>query len=91
MTSVISCIQDIRKVCKDLNIAVTSILPRPCESHQYESWKKRANMQIQKLVSEMALEVVKSKEGCGVGFLDMDVLNTQMFARDGVHLNQEGD
>ena len=37
VTSVISCIQDIRKVRKDLNIAVTSILPRPCESHQYES------------------------------------------------------
>ena len=49
-------------------------------------------MQIQKLICEMALEVVKSKEGCGVGFLDMDcVLNTQMFARDGVHLNQEGE
>ena len=92
VNSLVECIKEVRNNRKDLNIAVASILPRPCESGQYDNWRKKVNVEVQKQVCQMSLEAVKAKEGCGVAFLDMDcVMNPQKFARDGVHLNQEGE
>ena len=89
--SILECVADIRKERKDLNIAVTSVLPRPRENGHYEQLRKQTNNELQKQICKLRWETVKSKEAGGISFLDMDcVLNPQMFAQDGVHFNHQG-
>ena len=92
VAAVVNCVQEIRTNRKDLNIAVTSILPRPREKRDYESWRKRENNEIQKNVCLMGANSIKNKEDDHISFLDMDcVLDPTMFGQDEVHLNHEGE
>ena len=92
ITSILNGVKKARGERKDLNLAVVSILPRPCENGQYEGWRRAVNLELQKEICKMSMDSTKKKEAGGVSFLDMDcVLHPQLFARDAVHLNREGE
>ena len=76
---------------KDIRIAVVGIMPRPKESKRYETMRNRVNKMIQEQVCALKLTLLKKREG-DVSYLDIDsVLTKEMYAKDGVHLNAEGD
>ena len=48
---------------KDLNIAVASIMPRPCENSRYEVWRKVVNVELQKEVCRISMEIAQKRLG----------------------------
>ena len=77
---------------KDIKLAITSIPPRPRENKRYEQMRVAANQKLQSLVCSMKADMLRNKEKGMVSFLDMDsILTAQMYGRDGIHFNAEGD
>ena len=87
----IDCVEEI-KVRKKVRVAVVGILGRPKESRGYEELKRETNRLLQQEVVKMKMEYCKHEGDYGVSFMNMDeVLPPDVYGRDGVHLNREGD
>ena len=68
-----------------------SIFQRPKETQRYEVMRKEANKKLQMKICELKAELLHVKGG-DLSFMDMDaVVSADSFARDGVHLNANGD
>ena len=89
--SVLSTVKEIQERRVDVKIAVLGVLPRPKESKRYEGMRVNVNRRLQTEICAMKASLFRKREG-DVSFLDMDsILPKEVFARDGVHLNAEGD
>ena len=88
---IIECVEEI-KVRKKVRVAVVGILGRPKESRGYEELRRETNRLLQQEVAKMKMEYCKHEGDYGVSFMNMDeVLPPDVYGRDGVHLNREGD
>ena len=91
ISSIVNYMKRVQCERKDLKIAAASNMPHPCENSHYEVWRKAVNVELQKEVCRISMEIAQKETG-RVSFLDMNfVLDPQLFARDAVHLNTEGE
>lgn len=76
---------------KKMSVAVVGLIRRPREDVTYERIRRAANKRIFEEVTRMKVEWMKEKSG-NVSFLDLDrtLDDDRLFARDGVHLNADG-
>ena len=76
---------------KKMSVAVIGVLRRPKEGPEYERLRKETNRKIHEEIIKMKVQWLKEGKG-NISFLDMDPVLGQdkFFARDGVHLNEEG-
>ena len=89
--SVMSTVKEIKERRPDVKLAVLSIMPRPKEGKKYESMRLAANRELQAQLCDMKVSLLQKGEG-DISFMDMDSsLPKEAFAKDGVHLNGEGD
>ena len=67
------------------------VFPSPREINRYEEMRRYLNRRVQKEICEMKLALLKVKGG-DVSYIDVDaVVSSDLFAKDGVHLNADGD
>ena len=76
---------------KKMSVAVVGVLRRPREDMTYERLRRTTNRRIFEEVTRMKVQWMKEKSG-NVSFLDLDrtLDDDRLFARDGVHLNADG-
>ena len=76
---------------KKMSVAVVGVLRRPREDVTYERLRRATNRRIFEEVTRMKVEWMREKSG-NVSFLDLDrtLDDDRLFARDGVHLNTDG-
>ena len=91
VNSIMEAVKNIKLKRKDVNVAVTGVFPHTKESNRYEEMRRNINRRVQKEICEMKLALLKVKGG-DVSYIDVDaVVSPDSFAKDGVHLNAEGD
>lgn len=91
---VVDAVKRVKNASKRIRVAVVSILQRPERAQQpeYERVRKEVNAKLHKAVLDLNCEVLSDTEDNGLSFINMDpVLDSELFARDGVHLNARGD
>ena len=90
VASLMTTVREIQGKRGDLKIAVVGVMPRPKESKKYESMRMAVNRTIQRQLCAMKADIIRQKGD--VSYLDVDsILPKEVYARDGVHLNAEGD
>ena len=76
---------------KKISVAVVGVLRRPREDVEYERLRRATNRRIFEEVTRTKVQWMREKSG-NVSFLDLDrtLDDDSLYARDGVHLNAEG-
>lgn len=87
---VIEGIKKVKAQKKNLRVGFVGILRRPKESMKYEYTRRKVNRKIAEELCKMKMDYMKNDD-IGVSFLDLDgELTGNRFARDQVHLDNEG-
>ena len=85
------CVREVKRE-KKVRVAVVGVMGRPRETWGYEELRRETNKLLQQEVLKLKIECSEREGDYGVSYLDMDgVLPPRVYARDGVHLDREGD